>query len=407
VTSSARSVSADQLSLWTSAALRPDPSMIAAADAFLVAALRDDAGLPELTEAAFDQVLPRALHHGVAALLVARPDVLARLPGEVRSPLQSQARAEAMWELRHRHVIVPVIEAFAAAGIPAIVLKGTALAYSLYPSPALRQRGDTDILFPKGRAEAVRRILQTHGFKRSRDSKIGAGTEAIRQELWSSQAADGTEHAIDVHWGVMNAWSLAGLFESDEVISRAEPLPRLSPLARRIGNADALYHACVHRGVHIRSPYYVGADALSGGDRLIWLHDIHLIVATLGDDDWREITARAVRDGTADLCLDALKGARQRLGSSVPSQVLEELESRVVSDGPSVYLARASFGQRLRADLSAVPGLVGKIAFLRSVLFPARDYMAAKYPDMARSPVALLHLRRLRDRLRRARHRPS
>ena len=66
-----------------------------------MAATRDDAWLPNLTEAAFDPVVPRAPHHGAVVFLVARPEVLERLPGKGGSALQSQARAGTLREPRH------------------------------------------------------------------------------------------------------------------------------------------------------------------------------------------------------------------------------------------------------------------------------------------------------------------
>jgi len=41
-----------------------------------------------------------------------------------------------------------VLAALAGAGLPVLLLKGAALAYTLYPEPHLRDRSDTDLLFP-------------------------------------------------------------------------------------------------------------------------------------------------------------------------------------------------------------------------------------------------------------------
>jgi hypothetical protein len=280
-------------------------------------------------------------------------------------------------------------------------MKGTALAYSVYPSPGLRPRGDTDLLVPTARASEVRAVLEAHGFVRELNSTIGFEPDVLRQEVWSCRPSGRDRQAIDVHWGVMSAWHLARLLESEAVMTRAVPLPRLSASARRIGSRDALYHACLHRGVHIRTPYYVDGRPVTGGDRLIWLYDIHLLAPTLGPEEWQSLVADAAQDGSADLCLDALDQARQRLGTAVPPEVLAALEQGIVRDGPSAYLARASSLGRLRADLAAVPGVRSKLGFLRWVFFPSRAYMETKYRGMARYPIGLLHLRRALERLRR------
>lgn len=377
------------------------PSPEAAADAFLAAALREGALLPELPTEAAALVPRRALHHGVTALVVARSEALDMLPEGARSAMRNQALGEAMWDLRHRQVLVPLIEQVTKAGIPAVLLKGTALAYSLYPSPALRQRGDTDVLVPMGVAEKARWILMDAGFLRNLDSTIGEGIETNRQECWIKSAEDGTEHVVDLHVGVMHSWSLAELIDVQTVMARSAALPGLSPRARRIGDADALYHACLHRGVHIKSPYHVDGEVILGGDRLIWLYDLHLLAPHLLRQDWDDLLDRVQRDRTADLCFDALSAARRLLGTQLPKGLLAALEARVVTDGPSFFLARASDERRFLSNLSAVPGLGGKLAYLRTVFFPSSLYMRQKYPGMAGYPVPLLHLRRITDRMRR------
>lgn len=343
----------------------------------------------------------RSFHHGVAALVAASATAMEKLSGAGRAEIDDEALGEAMWDLRHRQVLVPLIDAFADAGVPAVLLKGTALAYSFYASPALRQRGDTDILVPPELAETARKIIATNGFLRSVDSTLGPGTETNRQESWIKTVGDGTEHAIDLHWGVMHAWSLAGLLDTSAVIERSVPLPNLCSAARRICTVDALYHACLHRGVHIKNPYYVGDEEITGGDRLIWIYDVHLLVPHLSEADWDEFVTGATQDKTADLCLDALIRAGELFGSDVPGRVLEVLGQSIVPDGPSFLLSKASEGRRFWANLAAIPGLLGKVNFVRFLLFPSQIYMRQRYPELSHRPVVMLYLRRVLDRLHR------
>ncbi len=60
-----------------------------------------------------------------------------------------------------------VLAALAGAGLPVLLLKGAALAYTLYPEPHLRERCDTDLLLPsRDEAERAWRVLQTLGYQR-------------------------------------------------------------------------------------------------------------------------------------------------------------------------------------------------------------------------------------------------
>ena len=84
--------------------------------------------------------IERALYHGLAGILVNRPRAILGWPAAVIDRLRQQALGQGMWELRHKLVVVALIEALAQAGVSAILLKGTALAYDLYADPAERCR---------------------------------------------------------------------------------------------------------------------------------------------------------------------------------------------------------------------------------------------------------------------------
>ena len=57
-----------------------------------------------------------------------------------------ELKGESAIELLRKHELVRVLEALARAEVATLLLKGTALAYSLYPAPTLRPRADTDVL---------------------------------------------------------------------------------------------------------------------------------------------------------------------------------------------------------------------------------------------------------------------
>lgn len=103
--------------------------------AALAAALRDEpAHWPEGQEgAAWAEAMPGAiLYHGVAGLLASRPLALRDWPANVTTDLLDQARAGAMWELRHRDVLGRLLTALAEQSVRALVMKGSALAYDVY-----------------------------------------------------------------------------------------------------------------------------------------------------------------------------------------------------------------------------------------------------------------------------------
>ena len=70
-------------------------------------------------------------------------------------------------ELMRAAELRDVLAALAQADLPVLLLKGAALAYTLYPEPHLRDRCDTDLLLPsREEAEQAWRVLQTLGYQR-------------------------------------------------------------------------------------------------------------------------------------------------------------------------------------------------------------------------------------------------
>lgn len=57
-----------------------------------------------------------------------------------------------------------VIAALAAGGVRAVILKGSALAYTHYPEPWCRTRADLDILVARGQRADAGRLLQGIGY---------------------------------------------------------------------------------------------------------------------------------------------------------------------------------------------------------------------------------------------------
>jgi hypothetical protein len=373
---------------------------IASADALIPAWLRGEIPTGDTLPA---DLTERVLYHGVSALLVARPDVITALPKTQRDAIRQQALSEAMWDLQHRRILAPLLEDMAHEGITAAVLKGTALACSVYPSPALRPRGDTDLLVDPAHAEAVHAILRRHGFERASDSFADSSVGVARQECWETQA-DNAVHTVDLHWGLMNAWSLSSLLPNDEILADALPLPGLSPNARRIGNEAALYHACIHRAVHVHSPYHVCAESYFGGDRLIWFYDMHLLVPHMTPGDWARLVDRCRMDDTADLCLEALERTVALLGSPVPPDVLNLMRGLARAGRVSAHLLQASPSRQFLTDLMHVPGVGGKLGMIHMRFFPSEAFMRARYPEQASWPLWALYLTRIVGWLRKRGH---
>jgi hypothetical protein len=94
----------------------------------------------------WDLVVTQAAHHQLAPLLHyrLRAAQLSALP-EQDQQLQALARQATVQSLRREHTLRKVLHAFEQAGICPVIVKGAALAYTVYPTPACRSMGDFDL----------------------------------------------------------------------------------------------------------------------------------------------------------------------------------------------------------------------------------------------------------------------
>jgi hypothetical protein len=349
---------------------------------------------PDWNGNATEAVLERIAYHGIAVLLNDQSALLEQWPAVVRDRVRQHALARSMWELRHGLVVRELLDGLTNAGIPCLLLKGTAIAYDLYDDPAERERGDTDLLVPRDKLAAVRQILKDSGFKR--DIEGQDLPEALRsQEPWSFAAEDGSSHSIDLHWQALNAPALGRLLSFDEMASGCHPLPRLSDTAVAPSAPMMLLHACLHRGLHECAPYFVGGEAHFGGNRLIWLYDLALLGRAMSEAEWRSFGRMALDKRVSDVCLDGLTAAESRFGAFCPDFVREEL----VAASAGSYFRSGQFGRALQ-DMLAVQGIRRKWQYLSARSLPTREFMRAKYPDMAGRPLPFLYARRVVELLR-------
>ena len=368
-----------------------------AIDELLAAALRGETSAwPEAWPPALG--IERVLYHGIAGLIAERGREVADWPSDLTEPVRAQAIAQAMWEMRHKPLLADLLAAFAEAGISALLLKGSALAYDLYPAPAARSRGDSDVLVAPADLEQARLVLGRLGFVRASDDDIAVDGLAL-QEVWSAPGDGGAWHHIDLHWQLLNAPALARVMSFDVCAEAPLALPRLSPVAIAMSRVATLVHTSIHRAMHITSPYFVDGVTYYGGDRLIWANDIDLLAGALCDEEWRAFSALAVRQGVAAVSLDGLRMAQRSLGTEIPRPVLDALGA--AGDEPaSAYLLGSGQAERAWRDLRAIRGLTRKLAYLAARALPSASFMRAKYPELERSPLALLHARRMVDLIR-------
>ncbi|MBV7258287.1 nucleotidyltransferase family protein [Erythrobacter crassostreae] len=333
----------------------------------------------------------RLEYHGIALLLAQSAPPLTGWPKDLADTLQDEARLQALWEADHIVAVARLIESLHQADITSLVMKGTALAYSIYPEPALRRRGDTDLLIESDKRDEVREVFRQCGFDPGADRRV-------LQEDWVFHSPAGFSHQIDLHWAPSSSMAISGGIACDHPRQRAIALPSLSPNAMGTGLIDTFVQTCINRTAHEAFGYLIEGEKLFEGDRLIWAVDLHSLALRFSAADWQALTRIAARWGAAQSVLSGINFAQRALDTEIPRTVIRELTSSAQSaNSVSTHYNEASPLRRLTDDLEAAAGMSLKLAVLTEHTLPSRRFMQSRYPGSASWPLPALHLRRFLD----------
>ena len=293
-----------------------------------------------------------ATHHGVGPLVVRERR---RRGMDVPPELDEQVRQLVMIEVLRGVELDTLFAHFENARLPLLVIKGTALAYTIYEHPSQRPRCDTDVVVRINDIAAARAILEDCGYA----EEPSAGSEiANGQRIFSRVDRLGVRHAIDLHWRTLNRPRLARAFRFEELWSRAVPF-RGRNHVRIPSTEDALLLAAAHLAAHH-----------AGQTRLIWLNDLHLLAR---EADFSVVIRRAQRKGIARELASALMDAAECGGHAAAPSRLHELAE----------------------DLRYTQGVRTKMRLMREHLLPSADHVMRKYGTKSRFLLPFLYIRRV------------
>jgi hypothetical protein len=296
-----------------------------------------------------------------------------RLTDAQTEELLERHRDAMVWSLTIERRLLGLAEAFEDAGVGMLVLKGPAVAHTMYPDPSWRAFGDLDLLVPTSAWRRALEVLAGLGFERRLPEPRPGFDERFGKAAVHTNG-DGVD--IDLHrtlvLGPFGLW-----IKPDELARRSIPFPLGGRILRRLDDTSMLLHACMHASLGWRPP-------------LLWtLRDVAQ-VAWSGRVDWDELGDLARRWRLRAVLRHALEAASESLEVSLPVEAGPLLsidpprrERRVLE---SYVTERRGRGGTELATLQAIPGLRGKAAYIRALLFPGRAFMAAR----GRSPLRRL-----------------
>jgi hypothetical protein len=207
------------------------------------------------------------------------------------------------------------LSALNAAGIDAMLLKGGALASTIYGSFAARPMGDVDVLVPSERTDEARALLRELGW--AADPALpGDQSYAAHHHLTPLVDTKANGPRLEIHR------ALAPLghpfrFTAEEIYDEARVV--------KVGTARALVMHPVHHAVHV-AIHFAWSHMFSRG---AWhaFRDLGALAAT-PDFDWERFVSVARAWGAASCCYWTLQLGRDLSGLPIPDGVLGRLRPR-------------------------------------------------------------------------------
>ncbi len=332
------------------------------------------------------ELLVCAREEGVIALAYEHLSDSPDAPVALRDTFATAARDAAVAALLREAECRRVLSALAVAQIPVLLMKGSALAWWLYPSAHLRECCDIDLLFAsRAQAMAAVQVLAQQGYA------LHHQPDDLSYELVCRRQSGSMCFDLDIHWRLVNAPLFAEMFDFQMLDAAAIPLPRLAPVARGLGPVHAFLHACIHRAVNL---------SLGMADSLKWLFDLHLLGRRMTASEWSALQEQCGKHGLSGVCADGIVAAADLFGPAAPESVLRALQQ--AGSGEMLDATRLHDWKYMQGrNLAALPLLRLRARWLWQRLFPPVAYLQMLYG--AERGVASLWMRRAQSAIRRLR----
>jgi len=279
--------------------------------------------------------------------------------------------------------LLRLLDRLAVAGLPVIVLKGMALALTLYPDVALRPVGDIDLLIRHRDLPQARLLLLHSGYVPYPELAEGFQARFGSEETFLGHGTGPVP--VDLHWHLVGRayfrrhLPAAWFWQQIRTVTLGDRLvPLLAPTAQ-------VLHLCLHLA------------AQHHGHRLLWTYDIACLLTRHGREiDWEEVIAAALAFHALHPLRVALGMVHQHWGVAPPEEAWQRLCQQRSPLGERVSLAVA--GRRRSGPLLVLwdglnlPDWASRLCYWWWHLFPGTAYMRHRYGP---GPLWWAYLRRL------------
>ncbi|MBN1401833.1 MAG: nucleotidyltransferase family protein [Anaerolineae bacterium] len=265
-----------------------------------------------------------------------------------------------------------ILERLAQRRIPVILLKGAALATTVYAHLALRPMGDVDLLVQRRDVRSALELLTSLEYtvvrSQPNESMMLTYENAITLRHTGPQGNE-----VELHWSLFDSPYYQHRISTDWLWQTAVPAQIGEARALILSPEAQILHLCGHLVLHHR------------GHGLLWHHDIAQVMDRFADDlDWAALLERMHQYDLVLPLQQVLPSLASGWGVPVPADCLARLEAQVPSVSErrvhaSLTQGRTSVARRLWADLKSMPDWSLRLRYAWASLFPPPAYMQERY----------------------------
>lgn len=239
-----------------------------------------------------------------------------RVAAPVQHSLHDQYRQSAMCAVVHQQHVAEMVATLAAAGVEAVLIKGVALATTVYPAPWCRAQSDIDLWVQPEQLPAAVTALTALGYRAAAKEDrplplqlLIGGEQKMADGRWGGAMVELQWPPIRGEWvRYTTTVDHAAIWARRRMVQiKEQPVATMAP-------EDVLIHLCIHLAIN----HHFG---------VFWLRallDIHLL-AQAQPLDWAAIAERARLWRVATAVWVVLDLAHRLLGTPLPADLVETL----------------------------------------------------------------------------------
>jgi hypothetical protein len=343
---------------------------------------------PSIRAEGWPDIADAARQHGLAPMLYAALKAAGRMdepPADVQQRLQrayvltDTANWLAFQELER------LLAALSAVQADVALLKGCALAATLYPEIGSRPMGDLDLLIRREALATVQQVMAGQGYQPMQEMAGGFGQSYLQEQVFVRSGARPAQ--VDAHWHLTSMPYYRNRIPIEWFWERAVEQPLGDRLALVFTPEAQLLHLALHFALH------------HGSGRLMWSYDVALLLARhAAGMDWQCLADAARQFGLGLALQRTLDHVADWWGMAVAPDAQARLDAvrpgwreRVLT----MVMTSPRREARVLADGLSLPGVRAKAGYWLSLAFPDRDYMRQRYRVNRPALLPLYYARRM------------